>query len=406
MKTVIEAREHILRCIPTMPVVERGIDEALGFVLAESITAPVSAPPFDNSAMDGYAVRWADCSGEKLPVSLPIAFDVPAGVDPAGEMPPGSAVRIMTGGRVPIGADTVIMREDTEESTDRVSIRSLPRAGANVRKCGTYFEKGGALLDRGTLLDPGAVGLLASVGICRARVHRRPRVAVVSTGDELVTLGQTPGPSQIVNSSAHMLRGLITEAGGTPVILPIARDTVENCRAHFDDALASADMVISIGGVSVGDFDVVREVMQSLGSEMGFWKVKMKPGKPLAFGLVGGTPLLGLPGNPVSSFVSFFQFVFPAIRRLRGLQGDGALERVQARLATSLRSPAARADYQRGTLTGGDGAWSFHPVSHQGSGNLTSVANCQGFAIIPEGVAGLEEGATVSVERLPPSPRG
>ncbi len=404
MKTVSEAREHILSCIPVMPVVERGIDEALGFVLAERIVAPVSSPPFDNSAMDGYAVRWADIEGKALPVSLPIAFDVPAGVDPAGAMPGGSGVRIMTGGRVPVGADTVIMREDTEESTDQVSIVSLPGGGggSNVRKRGTYFEEGGPLLEKGALLDPGAVGLLASVGICRVKVYRRPRVAVVSTGDELVSLGQTPGPSQIVNSSAHMLRGLIAEAGAAPVILPIARDTVEDCRANFDDALASADMVISIGGVSVGDFDVVREVMQSLGSEMGFWKVKMKPGKPLAFGLIGGRPLLGLPGNPVSSFVSFYQFVLPAIRRARGLSGDGLLERVQARLAAPLRSPPGRADYQRGSLTGGDGAWVFHPNSHQGSGNLTSVANCEGFGIIPEGVAGLEVGASLTVERLPP----
>ena len=406
--SVEQARRHVLEQIRPMPGVACALDEALDHVLAESVQSVVDAPAFDNSAMDGYAVAWADVENLEDGVTLPVRHTVPAGPAVDVVLGRGEAARIMTGGRVPKGADTIIIRESTREAASEVTVLELPDAGrgANIRRAGSYYAAGGTLLAAGTRLDAGAIGALASVGRTSLIVHRRPRVGVVSTGDELVTVDEVPGPGQIRNSSAHMLAALIRGCGGVPVVLRIARDTVAHCRARFEEALSSADLVLSIGGVSVGDYDVVRDVLSELGAGMGFWRVRIKPGKPLAFGVVEGVPIIGLPGNPVSSFVAFFQFVYPAILRMRGLPEDGRLPRVRAQLTRAVRSPAGRMDFQRGQLLEGDGGWRFRPYPDQSSGNLMSIVNAGGLAIVPEGVSALAAGDEVDVERLPGAAAG
>jgi molybdopterin molybdotransferase len=406
MRSVAEAREHILEHIRSTAAERRMLAQALGQVLAEEVLAPVDSPRFHNSAMDGYAVRWSDVSGLASggdPVRLTVAVEVAAGSTAEKELSAGYAARIMTGAPLPSGTDTVVMQEDTKRDGDTVIITRLSRArrGAHVRRRGSYFEAGGVLLPAGCPLEPGAIGLLASIGRTVVSVHRRPRVAVVATGDELIQLDQRPGPGQIYNSSPYMVAGLVERSGGIPILTEIGRDTVEDCRRRFEDALTSADLVVSLGGVSVGKYDVVREVLASLDASMGFWKVKMKPGKPLAFGVVDGRPVLGLPGNPVSTFVAFYQFVYPAIRRAQGLAGSGRLPVVRARLGAAVRSPAQRLDFQRGSLHNEPDGLTFQPVSDQTSGNLTSVVGPDGLALIPEGVAGLEAGEMVNVEVLP-----
>lgn len=412
MKSVEEARELILAALAPVGPETLTIDRARGRVLAVDVVAPTPAPRFAQSAMDGYALRWDDLAplvaGERDAIELPVSFTVAAG-DPGDEpLAPGSAARIMTGAPVPAGADSVVMREDTEERGASVLVRraSGKGRGANVRPAGSYFAAGDAIVGAGSVLDPGAVGLAASVGQAVVTVYRRPRVAIVSTGDELVPLGSAPGPGQIVNSSAHMLAALVEEAGASALIMPIARDTVADCRARFDEAVGCADLVVSIGGVSVGDFDVVREVIGALGDGVQFWKVKMKPGKPLAFGVVAagggrGVPLVGLPGNPVSSYVCFFEFVRPAIHKLAGRAAPWGPRRERVRLAAPVRSTPWRADFQRGALRLEGGVPSFVPFADQGSGNLRSLLQPDALGVIPEGVASLEAGDDIEIERLP-----
>jgi molybdopterin molybdotransferase len=412
MKSVDEARELILAALAPVGPETLTIDRARGRVLAIDVVAPSAAPRFAQSAMDGYALRWDDLApliaGERDAVELPVAFTVAAGDPGADPLPVGAAARIMTGAPVPVGADSVVMREDTEERGATVVVRraSGKGRGANVRPAGSYFEAGAALVGAGAALDPGAIGLIASVGQAVVTVHRRPRVAIVSTGDELVPLGVEPGPGQIVNSSAHMLAALVEEAGASALVMPIARDTVADCRARFDEAVASADLVLSIGGVSVGDFDVVRDVIGSLGDGVQFWKVRMKPGKPLAFGVVAGgagrgIPLVGLPGNPVSSYVCFSEFVRPAIRKLAGRAAPWGPRRERVALAAPVRSTPWREDFQRGTLRYVDGAPRFVPFADQASGNLCSLLQPDALGVIPEGVASLEVGDDIEIERLP-----
>jgi len=408
MKTVEEARALILERIVPMPPESVLVPDALGRVLAQGVDSPVDSPRFDNSAMDGYAVRWSDVSGvaDGSPVTLPVTMELPAGTAPTEPLRPGDAARIMTGGEVPNGADTVIMREDTTEGDRQVVVNALPRRGqgANIRRRASHFGANTAVLSEGAVVDAGTVGLLAALGICGVTARRRPRVAIVSTGDELVPLGQSPGAGQIVNSSAYMVDALVRTAGAVPVRTPIARDTVDACRDCFEAALASADMVVSIGGVSVGDYDVVADVMRSLDAEMGFWKIRMKPGKPVAFGTVGALPLFGLPGNPVSTFVTFFQFVWPAIRRAQG-RPDVTLERLTATVATDMKSTPARDDFQRGTLRReAEGDLLFEPFVDQGSGNLMSMVASQALGLVPVGVSGLKRGDSIAVDRLPNAP--
>ena len=408
MLTLEEARAAVLERVLCLPRELVALDAAAGRALAADVCSAVDHPAFDNSAMDGYAVRWSDVErvGAGAPIRLPVAMDIPAGADP-GPLPLGHAARIMTGAKVPNGADTVIMREDTDETDPgAVVVRSVPDrgSGGNVRWMGDNLRAGVVALPAGTPIDAGAINLLATLGQTHIEVHRKPRVAVVSTGDELVPVGTRPGPGQIVNSNSHMLAALIRNGGGVPVVLPIARDTLEHTRTVLHEALAVADMVVTIGGVSVGDFDVVKPAMEELCESLTFWKVRMKPGKPLAFGVTraGGLPLLGLPGHPVSSFVSFWQFVWPAMRKMLGMQSL-TLPTVEACTTAAIHSPAERLDLQRGRLVHSlvSSTLCFEPHPRQGSDNPMSLVGIDGLARVPVGCSLLEPGARVVVERLP-----
>jgi molybdopterin molybdotransferase len=407
MKTVDEARNQILASIPVQERIKVCLKDSLGLVLAEEITAPFDLPQFDNSAMDGYAVRYEDCqsvsSGEE--VLLKVIEKIPAGTAPLLSLEKCEAARIMTGGKVPAGADTVIMREHTSESEESVVILEIPGKGENIRKQGGYFHSGSRLLEAGTEIDPGSVGLIASLGLSHVSVFRPPVVAIIATGDELVPLGEPLREGEIYNSSAHMVEALLLDAGAIPLRLPIARDNFEACRSSFELAISRAHMVVSLGGVSVGDYDVVRSVMNALKPDMGFWKVKMKPGKPLAFGCVDNTPLFGLPGNPVSTYVCFYQFVWPSIQQFMGRNRDSKLVQISAILTQPVRSPDWRTDFQRGRINQVGGVTYFEPYDDQGSGNLMSLSGPDGLAIIPIGVSKVEAGETVNVECIPSSRR-
>lgn len=404
MLLVEEAQARILEGAAPLGDEVVSLEQAHGRVLAEVIHAPEDVPSFDNSAMDGFAVRWAEVQAvaQGQEVALPVLVEAPAGAAPS-TLPPGGVARIMTGGPLPQGADTVVMREDTRMQGEQVVISALPGKGqgAHIRRRGEVLARGQEVLRPGVALRAGELGLLATFGRAHVQVRRRPRVALVATGDELVELGQVPGPGQIVASSRPMLAALVEAAGGQVLRLPIARDTVEDTARVFSQALQVADVVLSTGGVSVGDHDVVRDVMVDLCQGLGFWKVRMKPGKPLAFGRTqSGVALLGLPGNPVSTYVSFWLFVWPLLRRLQGIAPE-ALEVVEARLELGLRSTPKRLEMVRGVLRWTARGWSFVPFGGQGSADMTSLLGVNALARIPVGCAGLEAGQAVQVERLP-----
>lgn len=406
-----EARQRILAALSPTGRERVMLSNARGRILAEDVASPDPHPAFDNSAMDGYAVRWDDVAGVASgeAVALDVTQDIPAGSVPSGPLSPGQAARVMTGGPLPPGADTVVMREDTDESNPAlVRVQALPQAGrgAHIRACGENIGVGQTVLEAGVGLNAGALGLLALVRRASVVVARKPVVGIVSTGDELVELGQTPGPGQLVNSSGYMVAALVEAVGGEARRLPIAPDRADAIEATFRDAAKGADLVVSIGGVSAGDYDVVREVIERLCDGLEFWKIRMKPGKPLAFGKTrdGGTPLLGLPGNPVSTYVTFWQFVAPTIWTMLGAR-TRSLPTLQARLTHDLRSTPKRLDLQRGTLQWAaspeGGRWDFTPFYDQRSGNPMSLVHAHGLAHIPIGVARASAGDLVTVERLP-----
>jgi len=384
------------------------LQSALGRVLRHGVAAGVgrSLPPWDNSAMDGYAVRAADVIAGQL---LPVAGVIGAGHLWPGPLAPGTALRIMTGAPLPAGADAVIMREEAEERDGQVSFAAVPAVGQHLRHAGEDVAAGEEVLASGALIGPGEIGLLAALGRTLVEVYRRPEVAIVSTGDELVTADCVPGPGQIVNSNAHALSAQILEAGGRPRILPLARDDREALAASFAEAM-TADVVVSSGGVSVGEFDYVREVMAVLGAVEQFSRVAMKPGKPLTFSICeppgggGRGPIVrrllcfGLPGNPASSMVSFELFVRPALRRLQGHEPAVCTRpRVRVQLATPVAPDRSRLHFVRARVTRQleTEALLAHVPEKQGSGMLRSMTCANALLQIPPGPSPLPAGATV-----------
>lgn len=359
-----------------------GLDSAYGRVLAEDIHAPVELPPWPGSAMDGFAVRAAD-----VPGVLRVLETVHAGRLPSCVVVPGTATRIMTGAAVPEGADAVVMVEDTEEpdveagASPMVRVRVGSTAGAHIRPRGSEIGRGDRVLDRGRSLTPGAIGVLAAVGVASVRVALAPRVAILSTGDEIVEPGVPLGPGQIWSSNGHALAGLVREAGGLPVQLGAVADDPEALARAFRAAM-QCDLVLSTGGVSVGEADHVKAVLARLGVEMDFWRVSMKPGKPLAFGVLDGTPILGLPGNPVSCMVNFLQFVRPLIRTMLG-DPRPFLPVMQAEMATPWRRRhGGRPELVRVRLTREGGRIVATPTGGQGSAHLLGMAEGHGFALL------------------------
>lgn len=400
-------------CQPLEPEVVE-LSAALGRVLAEPVSAGRVLPPWDNSAMDGYAVRAEEV---QIGQPLPVAFVVPAGRADSLTLPPGTAARIMTGAPLPSGADAVLMKEDADEKDGAVCFRVRASVGQHIRRAGEDLQLGSEALAAGAVLGAGELGLLAALGRTLVLVHRRPIVAIVSTGDELVPADRTPGPGQIVNSNAHALLAQVTQAGAVGRVLPTVADDPVALRRTFRQAL-QADVVISSGGVSVGEFDYVTQVLAELGAEPRFSKVAMKPGKPLQFLTLpvlgaGSDPAaprqvlwLGLPGNPASSMVSFELFVRPALRRLLGFAGAQLRRPLAAvRLATSVipdrtRVHFARARVQRPAENPAE-LWAT-PKAAQGSGLLGSMVGVQGLLHIPAGLVPLTAGSTVLCSLLEP----
>jgi molybdopterin molybdotransferase len=385
--SVAEALDRVLSGVRTLGAESVPLAEALGRVVAESVVAEREIPPWDNSAMDGYALRAADTrtASETRPVSLAVVGEVAAGRVAPGELGPGQAYRILTGAPLPPGSDAVVPQEEVRREGTRVALARPVKEGAYVRPHGEDIRPGDRMLEPGAVLRPAALGVLAALGRARVSVYRRPRVAVLSTGDELVAPDAPLGPGQIPDSNTYTLCGLVTEAGGVPLSLGIARDRREELVERFRQGL-EADVLVSSAGVSVGDRDFVREAVEALGARLDFWKVNMRPGKPLTFGRIGvrsGERLFfGLPGNPVSSMVTFELFVRPTLRRLGGYE---TLERprVRARALEPIDNPGSRPGYLRvrlEPLTTGLGA---RPTGEQGSAILRSMLLADGLAVMP-----------------------
>ncbi|MEP0707285.1 MAG: gephyrin-like molybdotransferase Glp [Parvibaculum sp.] len=339
---VEDARARILASLHTTPAETVPLSTAFGRVLAEEAIARRTQPPADLSAMDGYAVKAADVTS--VPASLKVVGEAPAGGSYADELKSGEAIRIFTGAPLPRGADTIIIQEDTTRDGDTVTVAEAARKGQHVRTCGLDFRTGDAGVPPGRKLSPADIAFAAAMNLSTLSVHKRPVIAFFSTGDELVAPGTEPGPNQIVSANNDGLAALILEAGGIPLDLGIVPDDLEAIRKAADSA-READMLVTLGGASVGEHDLVREALAPLGLDVDFWKIAMRPGKPLMYGWLGKLPLLGLPGNPVSALVCAALFLKPAISRLQG--GDSALRTTLARLGTALPANGPREDYMR-----------------------------------------------------------
>ena len=371
MISVEEARTRLLAPLAPLGAEQVALSEAFGRVLAEDVAARRTQPPWPVSAMDGYAVRAADVA--RVPARLAIIGSVPAGQSFEGTVGPGQAVRIFTGAPVPDGADAIVIQEDTERDGDRVTVKEGAPAGRYVRRAGLDFSEGAVGLAKGRRLTARDVGLAAAMNRPWLLVYRRPRVAVLPTGDEVVMPGDPVGPNQIVSSNALALGALIESLGGIPIQLPIAPDD-SSALQRIAEGARGADLLVTTGGASVGDHDLVRDALGRTGLELDFWSVAMRPGKPLMVGRFRDTPMIGLPGNPVSTLVCGLLFVKPAIERLQGL--DTAPEPpLRARLRVPLGANDRRQDYLRAKLgRAADGTLEVEPFRVQDSSMLSLLA--------------------------------
>ncbi|GAB3484102.1 molybdotransferase-like divisome protein Glp [Nocardiopsis coralliicola] len=403
MKSVDQHIADILGTVRPVEPIELDLHGVRGAVLAEDVVSPVSLPRFDNSAMDGYAVRAADVAGaaEDAPVRLPVTADIPAGDSAPHTVAPGHCARIMTGAPLPAGADAVVPVEQTDGGLAEVALRRAPAPGAAVRPAGGDVQEGDTVLRRGVRVGAAEIAVLASVGRRSAVVHPRPRVVVLATGAELVEPGQPLQPGQLWESNAHMLTAAAADAGCDAYRHTLVGDDPGEVRRAIDDVLVRADLLITTGGVSMGAYDVVKEVLADRDT-VHFTKIAMEPGKPQGYGTVGDddTPVITLPGNPVSSFVSFQILVRPALLRLRGLEPE-PLPSVRARLTEAVATPTERRCFRRAVLGSDAGGTTVAPVSRQSSHQLSALAYADALAVIPEGVSELPAGAEVDAVLLP-----
>ena len=398
MLTLNEAVDRVLAGHPRMPVERLPLALSYGRVLAEDVISPRSIPPWDNSAMDGYAVRATDVATQ--PVVLKVLETIPAGCMPTISVIEGTCSKIMTGAPMPDGADSVIIVEDSKVvGEDLVELSEISFAGKNVREKGNDVAFGSTVLSVGHYLDAAAVGMLSSLGVSTVSVYQRPIVAILSTGDEVVEVGNPLEQGQIYSSNNHTLAGLVAEAGGEPMDCGIAPDDPEGLRECLARCLR-ADLILTTGGVSMGDFDFVKEALQAHGSTLDFWKVAIKPGKPLAYGTIGGKPAFGLPGNPVSCMVNFYEFVRPVMRQMMG-DGRGFLPVIKARLDVEIRKRQGRALFARLSLSQAeDGTFVASPLTNQSSGALTSMVVADGLGYLEPATGAAMVGETVSVQVL------
>lgn len=411
MLSVEEALEATLAGVARLPAERVALAEARGRVLAEDVFADTDQPPFDNAAVDGYAVRAADTAGAsaEIPCVLESLGEAPAGTAEAPALRPGACVRVMTGGPMPRGADAMVMVEDTrsggETEAGRVQILAEARSRDHVRYRGESIRAGARTLAAGTLVGPAEVALLASCGQAAPLCVRRPRVAVFSTGDELVDAACVPGPGQIRDTNRYTLAALVGEAGAELHSVAHVPDDAAATEAAFRraagmDGGGAADVIITSGGVSVGDRDYVKPVLDRLGS-LELWRVRMKPGKPVAFGRIGPTLFFGLPGNPVSTMVTFELFARPALLKMAG-RSDLARPRVRATLAADVEHVPGRREYVRAHVALSGSAWRAEPTGAQGSSLLLSMVGANAYIIVPEEADGLRAGETVEALLLGP----
>ena len=397
---VEKAREVIARFLAPVTATERvSVRASLGRVLAEDVISPLDVPAADNSAMDGYAVRFADLKPDG-DVTLANAGSSFAGVPFKGSVGAGQCVRIMTGGVVPPGADTIVMQEHVKVAGDNVTIGKGHKKGQNLRKAGEDLAAGQVALKRGGTLRPADCGLISSLGIGEVTVYRRLRVAFFSTGDELVSIGTQPKEGQIFDSNRYTIHAMLTRMGCEVLDMGVVRDDPKLLEHAFGEAAASADVVITSGGVSVGEADFVKDLLNKMG-EVVFWKIAMKPGRPLAYGKIGAAHFFGLPGNPVSVMVTFYQFVRDALLKLSGCDPVPVVPTFKVPCTSTLKKAPGRTEFQRGILTrDGAGAWSVRVTGEQGSGILRSMSEANCFIILPTDQGNVAPGALVDVQVL------
>ncbi|MCY3797913.1 MAG: molybdopterin molybdotransferase MoeA [Chloroflexi bacterium] len=402
---VDQALERILADLQPLEAETVSLPDAQDRVLAEDIISPIDLPPFDNSAMDGYAIRYEDSADASLdkPAVLSVTMDIMAGSAPDGQLQPGQAARIMTGAPIPAGASAVIPVEDTDDDWSKGEGSPLPSSvslfrgldcGENIRLSGENIKAGEIIMKAGAVIGPAEIGMLAGIGRPRVAVIRQPKVVILSSGDELVDIYDELTPGKIRDTNGYTLAGLARQAGGIPIRLPIAKDTLDSIRALYRRALSiNPDLLISTAGVSVGAADLVRVVMGELG-EIDFWRINMRPGKPLAYGTIQGVPFFGLPGNPVSTMVTFEALVRPALAKIAGR--SISQRAVKATTVDDMRSDGRRT-YARVTLSREGDRLIARATGIQSSGALMSMVLADGLAIIPEGQTFVRAGSELNV---------
>lgn len=389
-----EALEIILGAVRPLPAEETELDRAAGQVLAEDFSALCDLPPFDNSAMDGYAVRKADLKGAAAEsgVTLELRESVRAGQLAATDLSSGEAIKIMTGAPTPPGADAVVMQECTREADSKVDFFIEPKPGEHIRRQGEDVRTGQALLPAGTVLRAYEIALLAAQGAAKIRVIRRPRVAVATSGDELVDYRKAPGPGKIRNSNSPSLSVLFRRWGCSVVDAGIARDEEASLRRVIEEALEISDAFVITGGVSVGEFDLTRRVLDRLGFEALFWKVAVKPGKPLLFGTLKGKPVFGLPGNPLSALICAEEFIRPALEKMSGAEGRPPSYHLRGTVVNDYPKPAGRRQYVFCRVKRKDGEFLLEVIRPQGSAMIGMASRAEAIALAPIGVSRLVPG--------------
>jgi molybdopterin molybdotransferase len=397
---VPQARALINQFLTPIQALERiHTRNALGRILAENVTSPLNVPAYDNSAMDGYAVRFTDLptQGESTLSVIGSSF---AGTPFSGSIKKGEAVRIMTGALVPDGADTIVMQEHVKVQGTAITLGSQHRLHQNLRRAGEDLYQGQVALQKGMLLRPAEIGLIASLGIGEVTVFRKLRVAFFSTGDELVSIGQSPQVGQIFDSNRYTIHSMLTRLGFEVLDMGVVRDDPVLIEEAFHQAAANADAVITSGGVSVGEADFVKEMLNKLG-EVVFWKIAMKPGRPLAYGKIGNAHFFGLPGNPVSVMVTFYQFVRDALLTLSGQNPVLPLPTFKVPCITALKKAPGRTEFQRGILhTDEKGQWQVRVTGEQGSGILRSMCEANCFIILATDQGNVTPGSMVDVQLM------
>ena len=397
---VAKARQYIRAFLTPVTAVERlHVRVALGRVLAAEIRSGVNVPGHDNSAMDGYALRFADLrpDGES---TLKVVGASLAGKPFQGPVGPGEAVRIMTGGVMPTGCDTVIMQERARAADGRVMLQSAQQKGQNVRYAGDDIRIGQVVFKPGQIVRPAELGMIASLGIGEVSVYRKLRVAFFSTGDELVPVGGSLEPGQIYDSNRYTIYGMLTRLGVEAIDMGLIHDDPAAIEGAFAQAAQAADVVITSGGVSVGEADFVRQLLAKLGDVL-FWKIAMKPGRPLAYGKIGSAHFFGLPGNPVSAMVTFYQFVREALLVMMGVPNPQPLPLLKAVCTSAIKKAPGRTEFQRGILSADEnGQWTVRVTGDQSSGILSSMSQANCFILLPDAQGNTPAGATVDVQVL------